>query len=113
MHNAIDIIAAPGTPVLAATDGEIVQLHNSERGGISLYQRSPSGDTIYYYAHLDRYADGVAVGKIARPGDLLGYVGETGNVAPGNPHLHFAIWLVTDPQRYWEGENINPYPLLR
>jgi murein DD-endopeptidase MepM/ murein hydrolase activator NlpD len=113
VHDAIDIIAPRGTPVVAAVDGEIVKLFQSERGGTTLYQRSPTGDTIFYYAHLDRYADGIAVGKILHRGELLGYVGETGNVVPGNAHLHFAIWLVTDPKKYWDGENINPYPLLR
>ena len=113
VHDAIDIMAPRGTPVIAATDGEIVKLFKSERGGITLYQRSPTGDTIYYYAHLDGYADGIVEGRKLHRGELLGYVGETGNVVPGSPHLHFAIWLVTDPKKYWDGENINPYPLLK
>jgi peptidoglycan LD-endopeptidase LytH len=113
VHDAIDIMAPRGTPVVATNDGEIVKLHLSERGGISLYQRCLTGDTIYYYAHLDRYADGIVEGRMLHRGELVGYVGETGNVAPGNPHLHFAIWLVTDPKKYWDGENLNPFLLLR
>lgn len=111
-HNAIDIIAPKGTPVLAATDGIIVKLFRSERGGITLYQRGADGKTIYYYAHLDRYADGLAENTLARRGDVLGYVGDTGNSTPGNYHLHFAVWITEDPKRYWDGANLNPYPLL-
>lgn len=111
-HNAIDIIAPRGTPVLAATDGTIVKFFRSERGGITLYQRGADGKTIYYYAHLDRYADGISENQSVRRGDLLGYVGDTGNSTPGNYHLHFAVWIADDPKRYWDGANLNPYPLL-
>lgn len=113
VHHAIDIMAPQGTPVLAAADGQIVKLHQSEQGGITIYQRSADSTTIYYYAHLDRYVDGIAVGSVARQGETIGYVGDSGNAVPGNYHLHFAIWIITDPARYWEGTNINPYPLLR
>ncbi len=113
VHNAIDIMAPHNAPVLAATDGRIVKLFQSERGGTTIYQLSSDSSTIYYYAHLDRYADGLAEGQIVRRGDLIAYVGDTGNAGPGNYHLHFGIWLVTDPQHYWDGEEINPYPLLR
>ena len=111
-HNAIDIIAPQGTPVLAATDGTVVKLFRSDKGGITLYQRGADGKTIYYYAHLDRYADGLAENTNVRRGDLLGYVGDTGNATPGNYHLHFSIWITEDPKRYWDGVNLNPYPLL-
>jgi len=111
-HNAIDIIAPQGTPVLAATDGIIVKFFRSDRGGITLYQRGTDGKTIYYYAHLDRYADGISENQSVRRGDVLGYVGDTGNSTPGNYHLHFAVWITEDPKRYWDGANLNPYPLL-
>ena len=111
-HNAIDIIAPQGAPVLAAADGIIVKLFQSEKGGITLYQRGTDGKTIYYYAHLDRYADGVAENKAVRRGDVIGFVGDTGNATPGNYHLHFAVWITEDPKRYWDGANLNPYPLL-
>jgi murein DD-endopeptidase MepM/ murein hydrolase activator NlpD len=112
-HDAIDIMAPAGTPVLAASDGEIVRLFQSERGGTTIYQLSPDKKLVFYYAHLQRYADGLEVGKFARQGDVIAYVGDTGNAGAGNYHLHFSIAVITDPKRYFEGTNINPYPLLR
>jgi murein DD-endopeptidase MepM/ murein hydrolase activator NlpD len=112
VHDAIDIIAPMGTSVLAAADGKIVKLFHSDRGGITIYQLDPDNKTIYYYAHLDRYADGIAEGKVVRQGETIAYVGDTGNAGAGNYHLHFSISLVSDPKRYWDGVNINPYPLL-
>ena len=113
VHDAIDIIAPAGTPVLAATDGKILKLFQSERGGTTIYQLSADEKTVYYYAHLQRYADALTEGKIVRQGEVIAYVGDTGNAGPGNYHLHFSIAAVSDPKRYWEGTNINPYPLLR
>jgi len=113
VHNAIDIIAPRGAQVLAATNGKIVKLFNSVRGGTTIYQSSADQKWILYYAHLDRYADGLTEGRVANQGELIGYVGDTGNAGAGNTHLHFAVWSVTDPKRYWDGININPYPLLR
>jgi murein DD-endopeptidase MepM/ murein hydrolase activator NlpD len=112
-HDAIDIIAPRRTPVLAAADGTIVRLFNSENGGITLYQLAPDNRTVYYYAHLDGYADGVRDSVFAKQGAVIGYVGDTGNAVPGNYHLHFAIWITDDPKNFWDGESINPYPLLR
>ena len=112
-HDAIDIMAPAGTPVVAATDGEIVRLFQSERGGMTIYQLSPDKKLVFYYAHLQRYADGVTVGKFARQGEVIAYVGDTGNAGAGNYHLHFSVAILADPNRYWEGKNINPYPLLR
>jgi murein DD-endopeptidase MepM/ murein hydrolase activator NlpD len=112
VHNSIDIIAPKGTPVLAAADGRVVKLFQSAKGGTTVYQRGTDGKTIYYYAHLDRYADGLAENREVRRGDVLGYVGDTGNATPGNFHLHFSIWITEDPKRYWDGVNLNPYPLL-
>ena len=111
-HDAIDIPAAAGTPVLAATDGEIVKLFLSERGGTTIYQLSPDRKLILYYAHLQSYADGLVAGKTVRRGEVIAYVGDTGNAGAGNYHLHFSISVIADPKRYWEGTNINPYPLL-
>jgi peptidoglycan LD-endopeptidase LytH len=113
LHDAIDIMAPAGTPVLAAADGRIVKLFQSERGGITIYQLGPNQQMIFYYAHLAGYAPSVFEGKDVRQGEVIGYVGDTGNAGPGNFHLHFAIAMVSDPKRYWEGTNINPYPLLR
>lgn len=113
VHDAIDIIAPAGTPVLAATDGKILRLFQSERGGATIYQLSRDEKTVYYYAHLERYADNLTEGSMVRQGDVIAYVGDTGNAGAGNYHLHFSIAAVSDPKRYWEGLAINPYPLLR
>lgn len=113
LHDAIDIMAPSGTPVLAAADGRILKLFQSERGGITIYQLGPNQKLIFYYAHLSGYAPSVFEGKDVRQGEVIAYVGDTGNAGTGNYHLHFSIAVVSDPKRYWEGTNINPYPLLR
>jgi len=112
VHDAIDIMAAAETPVLAAADGKILKLFNSDRGGTTIYQLNTKGDLVFYYAHLSRYADGLTEGSVVNQGQVIAYVGDTGNAGPGNYHLHFSIAAVSDPKRYWEGTNINPYPLL-
>lgn len=112
VHDAIDIPAPAGTPVVAVADGEIIKLFQSERGGTTIYQLSSDRSLVFYYAHLQRYADGLAAGMFVKQGDVIGYVGDTGNAGAGNFHLHFSISIVADPNRYWEGSNINPYPLL-
>ncbi len=113
VHDAIDIPAPQGTSVLAADDGEILKLFQSERGGITIYQSSTDRKIVFYYAHLERYANGLVEGKAVRQGEVIGHVGDTGNAGAGNYHLHFSITIVADPKRYWEGLNVNPYPLLR
>ncbi len=115
-HDAIDILAPRGTPVVAAADGEIARLFTSEKGGLTVYQLGDAlgggGQPVYYYAHLDAYAPGLADGQRVRRGQTLGTVGDSGNAAPGNTHLHFAIWTVADPADFWDGPPVNPYPLL-
>src|SRR5215471_9599723 len=113
VHDAIDIPAPLDTPVLAATDGTIVKLFHSEPGGTTIYQLSTDNKFVYYYAHLDRYAEGLAEGHFAKQGEIIAYVGDTGNAGAGNYHLHFSIALISDPKHYWQGTNINPYPLLK
>lgn len=112
-HDAIDIPAPRDTPVLAAAAGRIIKLFQSKPGGTTIYQLDPDDRTVYYYAHLDRYADGLTEGHFAHRGEVIAYVGDTGNAGPGNYHLHFSVSIVSDPQRYWEGTNVNPYPLLK
>ena len=112
-HDAIDIMAPRGTPVLASSDGVVMKLFRSERGGTTLYQLAPDRRTVLYYAHLDRYAPGIAEGRALRRGDVLGYVGDTGDANPGNYHLHFEVSTTADPERYWGGVSRNPYPLLQ
>ena len=112
-HDAIDIMAPRGTPVLASSDGVVMKLFQSVRGGITLYELAPDRRTIYYYAHLDRYAPGMVEGRALRRGEVLGYVGDTGDAVPGNYHLHFEVSTTADPRKYWGGVPQNPYPLLR
>ena len=113
VHDAIDIAAPQGTPVLAVAGGKILKLFQSKAGGITVYHLSSDEKFIYYYAHLDRYVEGLHEGEIVRQGETIAYVGDTGNAGTGNYHLHFSIAITSDPKRWWEGVNINPYPLLR
>lgn len=112
VHEAIDIMAPKDTPVLAVTDGIVQKLYQSDKGGIMIFQMDPSGLYVYYYGHLSRYADGLAEGKQVRRGDVIGYVGDTGNAGAGNFHLHFGISKVSAPGKWSGGSPINPYPLF-
>ena len=113
VHDAIDIMADAGTPVLAVADGTVEKLFNSERGGLTIYQFEPSGRWCYYYAHLQRYADGLAEKQVIKRGDVIGYVGSTGNASADAPHLHFEVHVLGPEKQWWKGESINPYPLLK
>lgn len=112
IHEALDIMAPRGREVVAVADGKVVKLFNSKQGGLTAYQFDPSERFSYYYAHLDRYAPGLTEGKVLKRGELVGYVGSTGNANPDAPHLHFAIFELGPEKRWWEGKPINPYPLL-
>jgi murein DD-endopeptidase MepM/ murein hydrolase activator NlpD len=111
-HEAIDILAPRGTPVHAVVDGVVKKLFLSKPGGLTLYQFDIPEEFSYYYAHLDRYADGVVEGRLLKRGDVLGYVGFTGNADPKAPHLHLAIFKLNPDKKWWEGTPVNPYPLL-
>jgi murein DD-endopeptidase MepM/ murein hydrolase activator NlpD len=112
-HEAIDILAPRGTPVKAVEDGRIARLFHSKTGGITIYQFDPSERFCYYYAHLERYAVGVKEGDQVRRGQVIGYVGTSGNAPKDTPHLHFAIFRLTADKRWWEGTPIDPYDVLR
>lgn len=109
VHDAIDIMAARGTPVVAANDGEVVKLFDSVRGGLTVYQFGPQQKVVYYYAHLDRYAPGLAEGQMLRRGDPVGFVGSTGNASADAPHLHFEIGVLGPEKHWWQSKPINPY----
>lgn len=111
-HDAIDIMAARGRGVVAAAPGRVERLFWSLAGGRTLYQRAQDGRRIYYYAHLDSYAPGVAVGQSLRRGQPIGTVGSTGNASPDAPHLHFAVHEMRPGEAWYEGRPVNPYPLL-
>jgi murein DD-endopeptidase MepM/ murein hydrolase activator NlpD len=111
-HEAIDIMAPRGTPVLAAVDGTIEKLFTSKPGGLTIYEFDRDRNYCYYYAHLDRYAEDLREGQLVHRNDRLGYVGSTGDAAAEAPHLHFAILQLGPEKRWWVGTPINPYPLL-
>ena len=112
LHQALDIMAPLGTPVVATDDGKLMKLYQSDKGGIMIYQSDPSGNYVYYYGHLSRYADGMVDGRQVRRGEVIAYVGDTGNAGAGNYHLHFGILKMRAPGKWSGGEPINPYPLL-
>ena len=112
-HEALDIMAERGTPVLAVEDGEVVKLFLSKPGGITLYQFDPARHYAYYYAHLDSYAEGIREGTALRKGQVIGYVGSTGNALPGSPHLHFAIFVLGPERQWWKGAPLNPFLVWR
>jgi peptidoglycan LD-endopeptidase LytH len=111
-HEALDIPAQRGTPVLSATGGRVLKLFDSEAGGKVVYAADSSERFILMYAHLDAYAPGLAEGQPLRRGQVIGSVGTTGNAPPNVPHLHFAIARSNDVKVWWKGAPVNPYPLL-
>jgi murein DD-endopeptidase MepM/ murein hydrolase activator NlpD len=108
-HEAVDILAPRNTPVHAVEDGTIAKLFFSKAGGITIYQFDPSSRFCYYYAHLERYADGLKDGQRVSRGDVIGYVGTTCNAPPGTPHLHFAVFELTAQRHWWQGQALDPY----
>jgi murein DD-endopeptidase MepM/ murein hydrolase activator NlpD len=112
-HEAVDILAPRHTPVAAVEDGTIAKLFQSKAGGLTIYQFDPTEQFCYYYAHLQRYAPGLRDGKRISKGEVIGYVGTTGNASPNTPHLHFAIFQLTDAKRWWEGRPVDPYLVFR
>lgn len=112
-HEAIDIMVPRGTPVRAVENGRVAKLFRSVAGGLTIYLFDPSETFAYYYAHLDRYADGLEDGRSVRRGEVIGYAGSTGNASEEAPHLHFAIFQLGPERRWWEGEAINPFTVLR
>ena len=112
-HEAIDILAPRNTPVIAVEDGTIAKLFTSKAGGLTVYQFDPGEQYSYYYAHLERYADGLKEGDRVSRGQILGYVGTSGNAPKGTPHLHFAVYRLTPDRHWWQGTPIDPYDILR
>src|SRR5687768_16606815 len=111
-HEGIDIRAPRGTPVLAVVDGTIKKLFTSKAGGLTIYHYDESEENCYYYAHLDRYADGLTEGMKVTRGTVIGYVGLSGNAPPNTPHLHFSVTRLLPTKEWWKGEPVDPYPLL-
>jgi peptidoglycan LD-endopeptidase LytH len=111
-HHAIDIRAVRGTPVLAADDGSIARLTENRLGGLTVYQLDRTRRRVYYYAHLQRYASGLAEGELVTRGQVIGYVGTSGNAPADAPHLHFAVSSLAKGENWWEGTPLDPYDLL-
>jgi murein DD-endopeptidase MepM/ murein hydrolase activator NlpD len=112
-HHAIDIPAPLGTPVLAAADGRVEKLFDSKLGGHTLYQGSADGGTVFYYAHLDRYAPTLVEGEVVTAGQPIAMVGASGDADARAPHLHFEVHRMAAGEKWWQGEEVDPYPLLR
>jgi murein DD-endopeptidase MepM/ murein hydrolase activator NlpD len=112
-HEAIDILAARNTPVHAVDDGTIAKLFFSKAGGITIYQFDPGGRRAYYYAHLERYAPGLHDGQVVSQGDVIGFVGTSGNAPPNTPHLHFGVFELNEDRHWWQGRAIDPYEVFR
>jgi len=112
-HNALDIPAPRGTPVISATAGKVLRVFSSQAGGLMVYASDPTDRFVLMYAHLDRYANGLADGMPLQRGDTIGFVGTTGNAPPNVPHLHFAIARTSNVGRWWTGMPVDPRPLLR
>jgi murein DD-endopeptidase MepM/ murein hydrolase activator NlpD len=113
VHEALDIMAPRGTEVRAVAEGNVVKLFTSKPGGLTVYQFDNSGTWCYYYAHLDGYAPGLKEGMRLRKGDVLGYVGSTGDASPTAPHLHFAVFQLGPEKHWWQGTAVDPLPLLQ
>ena len=111
-HHGTDVMAPANTPVLAASTGTVEKMWTSAAGGTTLYVRSPARTWTYYYAHLAGYAGGLHEGQVVRAGDVIGYVGDTGNAGAGNFHLHFGLTRTLPEQHWYEGEDVDPYPYL-
>lgn len=111
-HHGTDLVAPARTPVVAATAGRVEKLFQSERGGITVYVRSLDRRWTCYYAHLAGYARDLREGQMVKPGALLGFVGDTGDAGAGNYHLHFGLSRMRPEERWWEGQDVDPYPLL-
>ncbi len=111
-HEAVDILAPRGTPIHAVQNGRITKLFLSKQGGITIYEFDPEERLCFYYAHLDRYADGLHEGQTVAQGDVIGFVGTTGNAPPNTPHLHFAVFELNADHHWWQGRPVDPYEVF-
>jgi murein DD-endopeptidase MepM/ murein hydrolase activator NlpD len=112
-HEAVDMLAPRNTPVRAVENGTIAKLFTSKAGGLTIYQFDPAGHLCYYYAHLERYANGLKDGQPVLQGDVIGYVGTSGNAPPNTPHLHFAVFELNADKRWWQGRPLDPYLVFK
>ncbi len=113
MHGAADMLAPRNTPVRAVEHGKITKLFNSKRGGLTIYEADPTGRFVYYYAHLEKYADNIHDGDAVHKGEVIGYVGTSGNAPPNTPHLHFAIGVGDAMKKWWVTSSVDPYEVFK
>jgi peptidoglycan LD-endopeptidase LytH len=111
-HHAIDILAPRGTLVLAASSGTVEKLFESKDGGHTVYIRRADPAWVDYYAHLDSYATDLREGVSIRQGQPIGTVGSTGDADPSTPHLHYEIHRMAPGEHWWQGTEVNPFPIL-
>ena len=109
IHGALDIRAPRYAAVVASADLIIGRLFSGPVGGIVIYACDPDQRFVYYYAHLQRYRKGLAVGDRVAKGSVIGYVGTTGNAPPDSPHLHFQVMKRAVGRAWWDGPAINPF----
>jgi murein DD-endopeptidase MepM/ murein hydrolase activator NlpD len=112
-HEAVDMLAPRNTPIHAVERGRIAKLFTSKAGGLTIYQFDPTERWCYYYAHLERYADGLKEGLVVAQGDVIGYVGTSGNAPPNTPHLHFAVFELNADKHWWQGKPVDPYRVFK
>ena len=112
-HEAVDMLAPRNTPVHAVENGTIAKLFTSKAGGLTIYQFDSTGRLCYYYAHLERYADGLKDGQTVSQGEVIGYVGTTGNAPADTPHLHFAVFEMNANKHWWQGKPLDPYQVFK
>ncbi|CAN5586604.1 hypothetical protein BH10CYA1_BH10CYA1_23130 [soil metagenome] len=113
MHGAADMLAPRNTPVHAVENGTIAKLFTSNRGGLTIYEADPSGRFVYYYAHLEKYADTIHDGDAVKKGEIIGYVGTSGNAPPNTPHLHFSVGLGNATKKWWVTSSVDPYEVFK
>jgi murein DD-endopeptidase MepM/ murein hydrolase activator NlpD len=113
LHEAVDIPAPRNTPIMAVEDGTIAKLFLSETGGNTIYQFGPYRRFIYYYAHLEKYADGLRDGASVKRGQVIGYVGTSGDAPENTPHLHFSISMPEADKKWWQTAPLNPYLVFK
>jgi murein DD-endopeptidase MepM/ murein hydrolase activator NlpD len=112
-HEAVDVLSPRNTPVHAVENGTIAKLFYSKAGGLTIYQFDPSSRFCYYYAHLERYADGLHDGQTITQGEVIGYVGTSGNAPANTPHLHFAVFELKGDRKWWQGTALDPYGVFK
>lgn len=113
LHHAVDILSPRNTPVVAVENGKLARLFTSKAGGLTIYHVDPSNQYVYYYAHLEKYADGLKDGDQLKKGQVIGYVGTSGNAPENTPHLHFSVGVMGPDKKTWQAADVDPYEVFK